>query len=148
MNNFHQKVVNVLTEADDRLYEDRVLTDRLADGIVELCKDEFKVSKTTSDGYHTFGELYDHRMMLFIALLKSYPKLAWRSKLHHKGGEEMFDNMFIAGMNLPSGQISYHTHLEHWDLFEGVKELKRAPEWDGHSPQDVVDRIQAWVATL
>ena len=27
--------------------------------------------------------------------------------------------------------------MEYWNHFEGVKELDRAPEWDGHEPKDI-----------
>lgn len=91
-----------------------------------------------SDGYHTFNELYDHRAVLFAVVCNEHPHRAWKSKLHHTC--DMFDGMFIVGMNTMYGQISYHYDLELWDLFE-VPELERAPEWDGHTPADAVKRL-------
>jgi hypothetical protein len=38
-------------------------------------------------------------------------------------------------------QISYHLPDVAWGYVEWVKELEKAPEWDGHTPADVVDRI-------
>ena len=97
-----------------------------------------------SDGYHTFDELYNHRHMLFTALMRSHPDLSWRSKLHHGG--DMFDDYFIAGMDLPDcGYITYHMPMSMWDLCAGIKELQRAPEWDGHSSDDVLRRLDAWL---
>lgn len=87
-----------------------------------------------SDGYHTFGELYHHRMVLTKALSDCYPDAAWKSKLHHDG--TMFDGHFIIGFSTPEGQYSYHYELEHWDLFD-VKVLTTAPEYDGHKPSDI-----------
>jgi hypothetical protein len=99
-----------------------------------------------SDGYHTFNELYAHRRALTAALASTLPDLAWRSKLHHDG--TMFEGMFIVGFDLPGiGQVSYHYDLEHWDEFAAVEERRRAPEWDGHTPADVVDRLVAWART-
>lgn len=101
---------------------------------------------TTSDGFHTFDELYAHRTALFAALTRTHPQHAWRSRNHHEGGDAMFPGYFIAGMMLPAGQVSYHVRAEAWDLFDGVPELDRAPLWDGHTPGDVIERINGWQA--
>lgn len=148
MNSFHQKIVNKLIEVDDHLYEDRALADKLADGVVEVCKDEFKVTENTSDGYHTFKELYDHRIMLFIALMALNSKLAWWSRKHDDGS--IYDGWIIAGIELPTGAITYHLNDSYARLLDSlhIVEKVKAPKWDGHTPQDVVNRIQAWVATL
>lgn len=87
-----------------------------------------------SDGYHTFDELYFHRMILFSVVCNTYKPLAWKS-WHHADGS-MFEDYFIAGIATPEGNYSYHYNKEHWDLFN-VKELDTAPEWDGHKPEDV-----------
>lgn len=87
-----------------------------------------------SDGYHTFEELYNHRMILFSIICNSYPSRAWKSKLHHDG--TMYDNYFIVGINTPEGCFTYHYHLNHWDKFQ-VRELPNAPEWDGHTSDDI-----------
>lgn len=92
-----------------------------------------------SDGYHTFSELYAHRAALFSVVVNSNPEISWKSKQHHDG--TMFDGMFIVGMDTEFGQITYHYNIERdWDLFK-VKELAKAPEWDGHTPSDVVKRL-------
>jgi len=88
-----------------------------------------------SDGYHTFNELYYHRMMLFSVICNTYSSLAWKSKLHADG--TMFDDYFIVGILTPKGQYTYHYELKYWDLFD-VDELEKAPEWDGHQPKDVI----------
>lgn len=88
-----------------------------------------------SDGYHTFDELYYHRMILFLALQKAYIDKAWKSKLHHNG--TMYDNYFIVGVETPEGQYSYHYHMMYWELFKEIKEEEKAPEWDGHKPEDI-----------
>lgn len=93
-----------------------------------------------SDTFHTFNDLYNHRTALFLALCRAYPQEAWWSDLHSDG--TMFDDMFIAGINLPDGPITYHIEGYYKYLFKKyVKELDRAPEWDGHTPQDVVIRL-------
>lgn len=88
-----------------------------------------------SDGAHTFEDLYFHRAVLFSLVLKQYPDLAWRSKMHQDG--TMFKDMFIVGITTPEGDYSYHYELKHWDLFDGVKVLPFAPKYDGHLPSDI-----------
>ena len=61
--------------------------------------------------------------------------LAWKSRKHSDG--TMYDGMFIAGIDTPEGQDTYHCENDLWDLFN-VKELEHAPEWDGHKPKDIV----------
>lgn len=90
-----------------------------------------------SDGYHSYNELYKHRMILFSIICNQNKEVAWKSLLHHGG--TMFDGYFIVGINTPLGQFTYHYQLEYWRLFK-VKELKKAPEYDGHTPDDV-DRL-------
>ena len=96
-----------------------------------------KITGETSDGYHTFNELYHHRAVLFAALQKAYPELSWKSTLHSDG--TMFDDFFITGIKTPEGYYSYHFDISEWEIFQ-CKELDRAPEWDGHMPKDV-DRL-------
>jgi len=98
----------------------------------------------TSDGYHTFDELYDHRCHLFIALMRSNSKISWRAKKHPDG--TMFPSWFIAGMNLPTGTITYHLPLWMWDMLDGcnIETMDCSPEWDGHTPADVVNRLAEW----
>lgn len=89
-----------------------------------------------SDGYHTFDELYYHRMMLFSIICNTYNDKAWKSWKHSDGDNPMYDNMFIVGITTPEGDYSYHYDSEYWDKFQ-VKELDRAPKWDGHIPEDI-----------
>lgn len=102
------------------------------------------------DGYHTFDELYDHRVTLFIALcrlmrrwehaLNCYSDV-WRSKKHHDG--TMFDGCFIMGFRTqPGEQITYHLPLERWKETEFARTEEAAPQWDGHIPADVLERLK------
>lgn len=101
-----------------------------------------------SDGFHTFDELYDHRLGLFAALMLSNPEISWISPLHDDGSR--IKGWFIAGMNLPTGPITYHLpnqYLEHLNAGK-IKYLNRAPEFDGHTSQDVLQRLADWVDEL
>jgi len=95
-----------------------------------------------SDGYHTFDELYEHRCLLFAALCRAYPSMSWKSKLHADGSS--YDGWFIAGMGLPTGQITYHLPVEMWPLTH-ARVLVQAPPWDGHTPQKVCERLEEWM---
>lgn len=95
---------------------------------------------TLSDSYHTFNDLYLHRCVLSAAFFRQIP-FTWKSKLHEDG--TMFDGMFIVGAATPEGMISYHYDLPDWDLFK-VPEIPHAPVFDGHTPEQVVDRIKEY----
>lgn len=88
-----------------------------------------------SDGYHTFNELYYHRMILFSVICKQNKELSWKSKLHHDG--TMFDDYFIVGIDTKEGQCSYHYDMKYWDIYD-VEVLDKAPIYDGHQPEDIV----------
>ena len=101
-----------------------------------------------SDGYHTFNELYEHRHALFLSLMASSNRLAycWMSQIHDDSSA--IDGWFIAGINLPTGTVSYHLPMRLWGLAKdtGATVLDKAPKWDGHTPQDVIVRLKALVA--
>ncbi len=117
--------------------------------INELIKQEGIDTNLVSDGYHTFGELYDHRVQLFIALcnelqhnelLLNQKSICWKSKKHSDGS--VWEGWFIAGIHIAKGkQITYHLPIDKWDELE-VTELDQAPEWDGHTPADVLERLK------
>lgn len=97
------------------------------------------ITGETSDGYHTFNELYHHRAVLFSVIVKAFPDKAWKSRLHSDGS--MFDGMFIVGIDTPDGPATYHYDIEpYWDMFRCI-ELERAPEWDGHTAEQAINRI-------
>ena len=97
------------------------------------------ITGETSDGYHTFNELYHHRAVLFSVIVKAFPDHSWKARKHHDGS--MYDGMFIVGIETPDGQASYHYDINpYWDMFQ-CKELEYAPEWDGHTPAQAIARI-------
>ena len=110
------------------------ITKSINDLIVELKTLGFS-TKGISDKWHTFEELYYHRMILFKKKKKAHKDKAWKSKQHHDG--TMFEDDFIVGIETPEGQYSYHYNLKYWELFEEIDELEKAPEWDGHKPEDI-----------
>ena len=97
-----------------------------------------KITEDTSDGWHTFKELYHHRALLFSVIVSNYRDLCWKSKRHHDG--KLLDWNFIVGIDTPWGQASYHYGMDYWDLFD-CKVLERAPYYDGYSANESVARI-------
>lgn len=100
-----------------------------------------------SDGYHTFNELYEHRNLLFLSWIAVLPKYrTWKSTLHSDG--TMYDGWFIAGVDRLAGeQISYHLPIRLWDSCT-ADELHYAPKFDGHTPNDVLDRMRLGLTLL
>ena len=97
------------------------------------------ITGDTSDGYHTFNELYHHRAVLFSVICKAFPDKVWKSLSHHDGS--MCEGMFIVGIETPDGQATYHYDIDpYWDMF-ACPEVDRAPEWDGHTPAQAIERI-------
>lgn len=95
-----------------------------------------------SDGYHTFDELYAHRVRLFSTLMRAHPDKSWWSFKHHDGS--VWDGWIIAGIDTPAGTATYHlpvTEIEFFD--EGVRQLRRGKEWDGHTAADVLERLKS-----
>lgn len=110
-----------------------------AEALRDIYEKDINVSGDTSDGYHTFDELYHHRAILFSVIVSCFKDKAWKSKKHFDG--TMYDNMFIVGINTPKGPATYHYDIDpYWNMFD-CKEIPNAPEWDGHTPTDAINRI-------
>jgi len=90
------------------------------------------VDEYTSDGYHTFHELYQHRYALFAVLCRNFN--GWKSWHHAAGEMPMYANQFIAGVETPTGSVRYHISAEWWNEFQCTT-LPEAPPWDGISGQ-------------
>lgn len=112
--------------------------------------DNYVDPNLVSDGFHTFGELYEHRITLFIALCYSIMAnhghsqefKVWKSKLHHDGSS--YDGWFIMGIGKVKGeQISYHLPMSKWDESVNIPEYEKAPKWDGHTSNDVLERLKS-----
>ena len=65
----------------------------------------------------------------------------WRSKIHSDGSS--YDGWFILGINKEAGeQITYHIPIERWGETDFAETLEKAPEWDGHNSDGVIDRLK------
>lgn len=102
-------------------------------------------SMDASDGYHTFTELYEHRIVLFIALCKivsSWKAIdVWRSERHSDGSK--YDGWFVLGMGRRKGeQITYHLPMIKWEETNFAQTRKKAFKFDGHTSYDVLQRLK------
>lgn len=131
--------------------------------INNILQDEVKLwnikTDDISDWYHTFGELYKHRIHLFIALCKSkyiienmsknnaesfdtiYTRFftIQKSKKHNDWSE--FEWWFIIQLETPRWQISYHLPNKYWGKCDFIKTVDKANEWDWHTSDDVLERL-------
>ena len=103
-----------------------------------------------SDGYHTFDELYEHRIKLYLALVSLVSDnpdidIVW-SRKHDDGSS--FKGWIIVMMTNKANQeqISYHIKEEWIKVLKlmQIQEVELAPKWDGHTSDDVLDRIGQW----
>ena len=118
--------------------------DRVIDKAIGL----IKVTEDTSDGYHTFKELYQYRMLYnalaFRALVSEPGTMPHKSRFHSDGEPCFGGGWFIVVAYLNGKQISNHYEEKDWDMFD-VEERIRADEWDGHTPKDVAERIESYL---
>ena len=103
-----------------------------------------KITENTSDGYHTFKELYEFRKVYNAALFNEWYEQdkygVHKSKKHSDGDACFGGGWFIVVAQLPTGQISNHYEMKDWNMFRCVA-MDKGAEWDGHTPKDVVDRL-------
>jgi len=92
-----------------------------------------------SDGYHTFDELYEHRHILFINVLKAHQHAAFKTWLNDK--KEAWEGWFICGMNTTYGQITYHLPEKYWSMLD-VREVEYNHDYDGHTSSDALCRLE------
>lgn len=120
---------------------------------IQLTYDNQDKTEHISDGYHTFKELYDHRITLFIALckvLRNDPQYqtgqkseVWRSKCHSDGELAFGGTWFVLGIGKEAGeQMTYHLPIDRWEETEFADTLDKAPDWDNHTAADVLERLK------
>lgn len=98
-----------------------------------------------SDGFHTFDDLYEHRIELWITLLRvislSDAGHVWKSRLHSDGSK--FDGWFLLGIFKDKGyQMTYHLPDSKWEECKFAEILEMAPEFDGHDSNEVLKRLK------
>lgn len=98
-----------------------------------------------SDGYHTFNDLYKHRIELFKTLCRVISEEGiyqsiWKSRRHSDGS--ILADWFIMGIFTAKGeQVTYHLPMSEWPNCEFAETKEFSPEWDGHTSADVLKRL-------
>lgn len=116
-----------------------------------------------SDGYHSFDELYEFRKVYNAVLFNEWvsdkrwlflpnaigghfkPKIKYNvhKSWKHSNGELAFGGgWFIVSAKLPTGLISNHYKAEDWDLFRVPEVPQALYEYDGHTAEDVLERLK------
>jgi hypothetical protein len=119
---------------------------------------ETTITENTSDGYHTFKELYEFKKAYNVALFnewgsqkerqignqwtplntKNHVHKSWK---HHDGELCFGGGWFIVVAVLQTGQITNHYKAEDWDLFNIPEVEKALFPFDGHTSEDVIKRL-------
>lgn len=91
-----------------------------------------------SDGYHTFNELYRHRILLFIyALAHGAFSDAYVVRDHFEGWD-----LIVARTAILHEQMSYHVPMEYRELYISLpRKTNEEHKWDGHTANHVLERL-------
>ncbi len=141
----YKSLQDQLKTKDARIKADKEINRNLANAnhdysmIIERLKKRETINQDTSDGYHTFRELYEHRRVLTKSLFNLDKRNCWKSWLHDDS--TMFDEYFIVGIETKNGMATYHYHKDFWEEFN-CKEVENAQAWDGHTSTDAINRIE------
>ena len=123
---------------------------------IEKDEEQRRVTENTSDGFHTFKELYEFRKAYNVALFNEWGKYrinkpedkmemcmydVHKSWKHHDGELCFGGGWFIVVAYLPEGQISNHYEAKDWDLFKIPERDTATYPFDGHTGQDVINRL-------
>lgn len=98
------------------------------------------VDQFTSDGYHTFEELYKHRYLLYIAFCLNRCSVSWIGEEVHFDGYFCLYTMIHTDESGDAKQISYHIPDEYLYLLEEKIEF-RPNNYDGHTSNNVANRL-------
>lgn len=140
--------INTLVDVEDQK--------EIATYVVNDLIKRFDIWNNISDWYHTFGELYKHRIHLFIALCSQVQKLKClkndyyehrkykdykliKSKKHFDWSK--YEWWFIVQLETDLWQISYHLPEEYWYKCNFIKTKDKANEWDWHDSNTVLERL-------
>lgn len=119
--------------------------------ILERIKNLFRKEGKITDGYHTFDELYDYRMLYsaaFFNYLAYLPGNPYNVHISFRTPDgEYWDNghWFIVVANLPTGQVSEYYKVSDLYFFEYVPIRSRIDVWVDHTPEDAKERIARYI---
>ena len=121
----------------------------LKDGEV-ICKTDKKYAKklvsTLNNLLKETQELYSFRLMYNALLFNNWHKhneIEVYKSHRHSDGELCFNGEgFIVVAILPTGQITNHYHIDDWDLFQIPVYPEVKDDFDGHTSEDVINRLR------
>lgn len=121
-----------LNSIENELYKE------LAQASILKLESDFR--QKISDGYHTFGELYDFRLVYSALIFNQWAKEGLfdvHKSFRHNDGELCFGgNWFIVIAKLPTGYVSHHYKSAFWDYFS-IPEFDTCQfAFDGHTSKD------------
>lgn len=145
----HNETVEVLRDLMERWRESDKLdySEYLS---VRALVDELEVTSETSDGHHTFNELYHYRMLYNAIACRAWLKeghTVVKSWNHHDGEPCLGGGMFVVQAELPTGQVSNHYKAEYWDLFD-VPAIELPTVYDGHTPAIAAARMLEYLLSF
>jgi hypothetical protein len=114
-----------------------IIQDKKKEGVLD--------TNLISDGYHTFGELYEQRIRLYIELCRALSSagghIVWVSMRH--SNNSVTPGWMIMGISYEKGnQITYHLPDRHWaECSEFARSIYQDPEYDGHKSADTLTRL-------
>lgn len=123
--------------------------------VIQDCINRLKyvAKETISDGYHTFKELYQQRATLWRFICSYHfnqfnsKYTVYKCKNHYDGSS--YDGMFLSLIIGPDGeQMSFHLDMSLWESTAGLEFDNSPVEWDGHTPKDVMDRLEKLIVEL
>lgn len=90
-----------------------------------------------SDGYHTFSELYEHRIALYLAFCKvsGFPCFFKKD----------YETWFCLYCETPGGQISYHLPNIYLEIVMAFASESPDHKFDGHNSNMVLLRLMKCV---
>ena len=106
----------------------------------------FEIVDMLNEQQELIEELYDFRLtynaLLFNEWAENQKYEVYKSR-RHNDGELCFDGeYFIVVAQLPTGQVTNHYHIRHWDMFKINEYEKVNEDFDGHTPSDVITRLK------
>lgn len=142
----HHTIKDKNLTPDEILEKEDVLTHSIEQAIDHYCQRRQKITGDTSDGFHTFNELYRYRLLYNAALFNEWftqGKYDIHKSERHSDGQLCFGGgWFVVVAQLPTGQVTNHYELKDWYLFKAAIR-KRAAKWDGHTPEAAAQRLEA-----
>ena len=134
-----------MSEKRFEFYSDEDLVGVL-DTVTGKTFNSFEIVDKLNEQQDLIEELYDFRLtynaLLFNEWAENQKYEVYKSR-RHNDGELCFDGeYFIVVAQLPTGQVTNHYHIRHWDMFKINEYEKVNEDFDGHTPSDVITRLK------